>query len=84
MRYALDLGITFVDTASTYGTEEIVGKAIVGRRDEIVLSTKVRPRERDGALNDAAGVRNLVEQSLRRLGTEVIDILHLHAVALDD
>jgi L-galactose dehydrogenase len=50
-----------------------------------VLSTKVRTRERDGgALNDAAGIRSSVETSLRKLGTDVIDVLHLHAVRAKD
>ncbi|HVB06178.1 MAG TPA: aldo/keto reductase [Acidimicrobiales bacterium] len=84
VRHALDLGITFVDTAPTYGTEEIVGKAIAGRRDEIVLSTKVRPRKRLGERNSAEEVRQALEESLRNLGTDVVDLLHLHAVEVAD
>jgi L-galactose dehydrogenase len=85
VRNALELGVTFLDTAPTYGTEEIVGQAIAGRRDEVVLSTKVRTRGRDGGpLNDGAGVRSSVEESLRRLGTDVIDVLHVHAVLPED
>jgi aryl-alcohol dehydrogenase-like predicted oxidoreductase len=79
VRRALDLGITYIDTARSYGTEEIVGRALVGRRDEVVLSTKAHPETRDGPLS-AASLRESVELSLRRLGTDHIDVFHLHGV----
>jgi L-galactose dehydrogenase len=79
---ALDLGVTFVDTARAYGTEEIVGKALDGRRDNVVVSTKSSPARDGGAPLDAAGLRESVELSLRRLRTDRIDVFHLHGVRL--
>ena len=70
---AIDCGACFIDTAEAYGTEEIVGKAIKGLRHRVFLSTKVLPRnfkQRD--LVAAA------ERSLRRLGTDYIDLYQLH------
>jgi L-galactose dehydrogenase len=79
VRRALDLGVTYVDTARAYGTEEIVGRALVGRRDGVVLSTKAHPETPDGPLS-AGALRESVQLSLRRLGTEYIDFFHLHGV----
>ncbi len=80
----LDVGGTFVDTADVYGrgvSEEITGRAIAGRRDDVVLATKVRFAMGDGH-NDAGTSRRHViagcEASLRRLGTDWIDLLQLH------
>lgn len=81
---ALDAGINFVDTANVYSegeSEEIVGKALQGRRDQVVLATKVwgpmgkGPNER--GLSRKA-IQEQVEKSLRRLGTEVIDLYQIH------
>jgi aryl-alcohol dehydrogenase-like predicted oxidoreductase len=72
---ALDAGINLVDTAPGYGdgnSESIVGEALRGRRDEVVLATKV------GYHGSAVDVRESVERSLRRLKTEVIDIIQFH------
>jgi len=72
---ALDAGINLVDTAPGYGdgnSESIVGEALRGRRDEVVLATKV------GYHSSAADVWESVEASLRRLQTEVIDIIQFH------
>ncbi|MCJ7548124.1 MAG: aldo/keto reductase [Anaerolineae bacterium] len=72
---ALDAGINLVDTAPGYGdgnSESIFGEALRGRRDEVVLATKV------GYHGSAADVRESVETSLRRLQTEVIDIIQFH------
>jgi aryl-alcohol dehydrogenase-like predicted oxidoreductase len=80
VRRALDLGITYIDTARAYGTEEIVGRALAGRRDTVVLSTKAHPETRDGPLS-AGALRESVQLSLRRLGTEYIDVFHLHGVS---
>jgi aryl-alcohol dehydrogenase-like predicted oxidoreductase len=80
VRRALDLGVTFIDTARAYGTEEAVGEAICGRRDEVFLSTKASPRGRDGAPICAAELTQSLEGSLRRLGTDRVDVLHLHGV----
>ncbi|MFN8036402.1 MAG: aldo/keto reductase [Acidimicrobiia bacterium] len=81
---ALDAGINFVDTADVYSSgesEEIVGKAIAGRRDELVLATKVfSPMSEDP--NHAGTSRRWVieecENSLRRLGTDYIDLYQIH------
>ena len=83
---ALDLGVTFLDTADMYGpftNEELVGRAIGGRRDEVVLATKfgiVRtadPRVRS-IRGDSAYVHEACEASLRRLGVEHIDVYYQH------
>jgi aryl-alcohol dehydrogenase-like predicted oxidoreductase len=81
---ALDAGINFVDTADVYSqgeSEEIVGKALAGRRDEIVLATKVHGRMGDG-LNRAGNSRRWIMQevdaSLRRLQTDWIDLYQIH------
>jgi aryl-alcohol dehydrogenase-like predicted oxidoreductase len=80
----IDAGVNLIDTADVYsqGTaEEIVGRAIQGKRDDLLLSTKVRMAMGDGP-NDAGLSRyhiiNGVEASLRRLGTDHIDIYHVH------
>ena len=79
---ALDAGINFVDTADAYGdSEEIVGKALRGRRDDVVLTTKVsRPMGTDP--NQQGGSRRwittAVENSLRRLQTDWIDLYQIH------
>ena len=76
---ALDLGINFLDTARAYGTEGVVGDAIRGRRDKVVLSTKASPGF-GATLLTADGLRESLEASLRRLGTDYVDIFHLHGV----
>jgi aryl-alcohol dehydrogenase-like predicted oxidoreductase len=81
IRQALDAGINFIDTAEAYGTEEIVGQAIKGvARDSIVLSTKKSTW--DGLTPQ--DVEKSLAESLRRLGTDYIDIYHLHGVILED
>jgi aryl-alcohol dehydrogenase-like predicted oxidoreductase len=85
---ALDLGVSFLDTADMYGpftNEKLVGEAIAGRRDEVVLATKfgnVRGEngERLGVRGDAEYVRRCCEDSLRRLGVERIDLYYQHRV----
>src|ERR1700742_1330117 len=81
---ALDAGINFVDTADFYSqgeSEEIVGKALAGRRDDVVLATKVG-LPLDGDPNHKGGSRRWivrsVEDSLRRLGTDWIDLYQVH------
>lgn len=86
---AMDLGITHYDTAEIYGqghNEQLLGKAFAGRWDQIVLATKFGP-QRDPATGafigidgSPASVRKSCEKSLRRLGTEMIDIYYLHRV----
>ncbi len=82
VRQALDAGVTLLDTAQIYGTEEIVGAAVKGRRDSVVISTKVPPTVTmsSDTLIDAAEFTRRVEVSLTRLGTDRIDILHVHGV----
>ncbi|HTT51554.1 MAG TPA: aldo/keto reductase [Streptosporangiaceae bacterium] len=84
---ALDLGVTFLDTADAYGpftNEELVGAAIKGRRDEVVLATKFGNQRRpDGTrtVNGRPGyVRGACDASLRRLGTDHIDLYYQHRV----
>ncbi len=81
---ALDAGLNFVDTADVYSageSEEIVGKAIAGRRDDIVLATKVHMPMGDDANrrgNSRRWIIAEVENSLRRLGTDWIDVYQVH------
>jgi aryl-alcohol dehydrogenase-like predicted oxidoreductase len=87
IRRALDLGVTLVDTADVYGpfhNEELVGRALAGRRDEVTLATKcglvveaVGRMSRDGSPEH---IRAACDASLRRLGVEVIDLYQLHRV----
>ncbi|WP_406446951.1 aldo/keto reductase [Streptomyces sp. NBC_01613] len=85
---ALDLGVTHLDTAEIYGpytNEELVGQAIKGRRDQVVLATKFGlvshsgggPRVLDSS---PANIRTAVEGSLKRLGTDHIDLYYQHRV----
>jgi aryl-alcohol dehydrogenase-like predicted oxidoreductase len=85
---ALELGVTFLDTADMYGpfvNEELVGRAIAGRREEVVLATKfgnVRGQkgERLGVRGDPEYVREACEASLHRLRVETIDLYYQHRV----
>ena len=79
---ALDLGINFIDTARAYGTEAAVGKALRGKRDRVVISTKALPVGASGPLS-ATDLRTSLEQSLERLGTDYVDVFHLHGVLED-
>lgn len=76
LRLALDLGVTLIDTAEMYGegrSEEVIGEAISGRREQAFLVSKVYPHNatRKGAITAC-------ERSLRRLGTDVLDLYLLH------
>lgn len=83
VRRALELGVTYLDTATGYGTEPAVALGIAGwPRHEIVLATKIGPAGRDGPITAAQLVAG-VEASLGRLGVDVIDIYQLHGVMLD-
>jgi aryl-alcohol dehydrogenase-like predicted oxidoreductase len=83
---AIDLGATLIDTADVYGphtNEELVGKAVRGRLDEIVLASKAGLVVRDGAIvpeGRPEHLRRAAEDSLRRLGVERIDLYQLHRV----
>jgi len=87
LRRALDLGVTFFDTADIYGngrSERLVGQAIQGRRDGIVLATKFgggfNPDGTAGGLGRPEKVRPALEASLSRLGTDHVDLHYLHRV----
>ncbi|HEX4956309.1 MAG TPA: aldo/keto reductase [Thermoanaerobaculia bacterium] len=84
---ALELGVTFWDTAEAYGpftNEELLGRALRGKRDQVVLATKFGFRIENGALTGVNSrpehIREVVEASLRRLGTDHIDLLYQHRV----
>ncbi|MFG3117132.1 aldo/keto reductase [Streptomyces sp. NPDC048197] len=84
---ALDLGVTFLDTSDFYGAghnEELIGRAIAGRRDEVVLATKFgfanRLGEPTAIRGDAAYVRQACDASLRRLEVDHIDLYYQHRV----
>ncbi|HET9975744.1 MAG TPA: aldo/keto reductase [Streptosporangiaceae bacterium] len=88
IRRALDLGVTFLDTAESYGpftSEELVGRAIRGRCDDVVLATKFGriSHARGGTRvldSSPANIRAAAEGSLRRLGTDHIDLYYQHRV----
>jgi aryl-alcohol dehydrogenase-like predicted oxidoreductase len=88
---ALDLGVTHIDTAEIYGpfaNEELVGRALKGRRDEVVLATKFgfvsHAGGGAGVLDSSpANIRTAVEGSLKRLGTDRIDLYYQHRVDPD-
>lgn len=85
---ALDLGVTHIDTAEIYGpfhSEEVVGKAIAGRRDDVVIATKFGLVSHSGGGpgaidSSAANIKTAVEGSLKRLGTDRIDLYYQHRV----
>jgi aryl-alcohol dehydrogenase-like predicted oxidoreductase len=84
---AIDLGVTFFDTAEVYGpyrNEEMLGQAIRGRRDGLVVATKFGFRIENGAMagvdSSPANVRRACEASLKRLGVDVIDLYYQHRV----
>jgi len=86
---AIDCGITLIDTADTYGgggrSEELLGEILAGRRDRVLLATKFGHQGADMGYGPAAGakggrayIRRAVEQSLRRLRTDYIDLYQIH------
>jgi len=81
---AIDHGITFFDTANVYSrgeSEEILGEALEGRRDEFVIATKVHGRMREGPNGQGLSRRHVLEQanaSLGRLNTDYIDLYQIH------
>jgi aryl-alcohol dehydrogenase-like predicted oxidoreductase len=84
VRACLDAGVTFFDSADTYGggkSEEFLGKALDGQRDDVVIATKFSGRTGDGPYGVGASRKHLIaacEASLRRLGTDYIDLYYLH------
>lgn len=88
---ALDLGINFFDTADIYNdgiNETILGKAFKGRRNEVIIASKVgNVRRKDGSLDwnpSKKHIMNSIEGSLQRLGTDFIDLYQLHGGTLQD
>ncbi len=76
LNHAIDLGITYIDTAHSYGggkSEERVGQVMTTRRKEVVLATKISARTADDA-------RRQIELSLKRLHTDRLDVMHIHAL----
>jgi aryl-alcohol dehydrogenase-like predicted oxidoreductase len=89
LNHCLDVGVTFIDTADIYGggdNERLIAKLLQVRRDEVTLATKFGiagdPRKRAAAgtpvRGDAAYVRQCIDESLRRLNTDVVDLYYLH------
>ena len=91
IHHAESLGVNLIDTAEGYGSghsEEIIGRALAGRRDRWIIATKVSPNqglEPDRPDRSAAArrIKEAAEASLRRLQTDVIDLYQLHAIPLD-
>jgi aryl-alcohol dehydrogenase-like predicted oxidoreductase len=84
---AIELGVTFFDTAEVYGpytNEELLGRALNGRRDRVVIATKFGFRIEDGRSKGVDSrprhIREVAENSLRRLGTDYIDLFYQHRV----
>ena len=88
IHHAIDLGVTFFDTAELYGNghnEELLGKAVKDRRDAVILATKFGLRLKDeGGVTPANGnpdyVKAACDESLKRLGVDVIDLYYAHRV----
>ena len=91
IRRALELGVTHIDTAEIYGpyaNEELVGRALKGRRDDVVVATKFGVVSHSGGGpgvldSSPANIRTSVEGSLKRLGTDRIDLYYQHRVDPD-
>jgi len=92
IRYALDHGVTFIDTSNNYGcghSERLIGEAIVGQRDRVVLATKFgyacdpETREIFGTDVSETAIRGMLRRSQENLRTEVIDLYQLHVGNLD-
>lgn len=92
IRYAIDQGVTFIDTSNNYGcghSERLIGEAIAGQRDNIVLATKFgyvcdsETREIFGADVGEAAIRDMLRQSQQNLRTEIIDLYQLHVMNLE-
>ncbi|MFC2014824.1 aldo/keto reductase [Chloroflexota bacterium] len=78
VKRCLDLGITYLDTANGYSTsEERIGKAVAGRREKVIIATKSGARTREG-------VEEHLQLSLKRLGTDYIDLIQFHNIADTD
>jgi len=73
LNHAIDCGITYLDTSPDYGSEPKLGAVMRARRSEVFLATKVNRRSKDGVLDE-------LKQSLRRLQTDHVDLIQVHAV----
>jgi L-galactose dehydrogenase len=83
IHFAIEHGINFFDTAAYYGrglSETRLGEALQGRRHQVILATKCARYDVDGFDFSAAGVRRSVDQSLQRLRTDYVDMMHVHDV----
>lgn len=88
LRHAVDIGVTFIDTAEAYGpfeNEKLIGRALKVRRDEVILATKASAEtDDDGTIHGRNGtpeyIRKAVHRSLKHLGTDHIDLYYLHRV----
>ena len=81
---SLELGVNFIDTAESYGTEGVVGKALpASQRSSVSISTKLSASQND-RLSTASAFKARVEGSLKRLNSDYIDILHIHGVSLEE
>ena len=87
IRYAVEAGVTFFDTAEVYGpyvNEELVGEALAPLRDEVVIATKfgwdIQDGKAQGTDSRPEQIRRVADESLRRLGTDVIDLFYQHRV----
>ncbi|GIF51092.1 aryl-alcohol dehydrogenase-like predicted oxidoreductase [Asanoa ferruginea] len=88
LRHAIDIGVTFIDTAEAYGpfeNEKLIGRALGDRRGEVTLATKASSEtDDDGTVHGRNGspeyIRRACDRSLRHLGTDVIDLYYLHRV----
>ncbi len=81
VRAALDLGITFFDTAAVYGTEEVLGRALSSvPRESVVISSKTPIVDDDGNPRSGPSIVATLETSLRKLSVDYLDIYHLHGV----
>ena len=73
LHHAIDLGMTYLDTSPDYGSEPHVGEVMRSRRTEVFLATKVNRRSKQGVLDE-------IKESLRRLQTDHVDLIQIHAV----
>jgi len=88
LRHAVDVGVTFIDTAEAYGpfeNEKLIARALGDRREQVTLATKASAEtDDDGTIHGRNGtpayIRKAAERSLRHLGTDVIDLYYLHRV----
>ena len=83
VRLAIDLGVTYFDTAESYGTERAVGLGIAGNRERVVISTKASLKNESKEFRTAAELLATIDRSLTNLQTDRIDVFHLHGVTAD-